>query len=68
MKWMRPEVFYRTVDVYHVQYRARQARAEMEWEQQVVETVINTINHMVGESLAMLINHMYLCCRCTRAI
>ena len=49
MRWMRPEVFYRTVDVYHVQYRARQAGGE--WEQQVVETVNNTITHMVGESL-----------------
>ena len=51
MRWMRPEVFYRTVDVYHVHYRARQAGAEMKWEQQVVETVNNTITHMVGESL-----------------
>ena len=49
LEWMRPEVFYRTVDVYAVYYRARQVGAEMEWEQQMVETVNNTINHMVKE-------------------
>ena len=49
LEWMRPEVFYRTVDVYAVHYRARQVGAEMEWEQQMVETVNNTINHMVRE-------------------
>ena len=49
VRWMRPELFYRTVDVYAVHYRARQVGAEPEWEQQMVETVNNTINHMVGE-------------------
>ena len=49
LEWMRPEVFYRTVDVYAVHYRARQVGAEMKWEQQMVETVNNTINHMVRD-------------------
>ena len=34
--------------VYAVYYRARQVGGELEWEQQIVETVNNTINHMVG--------------------
>ena len=52
VKWVRPAVFYRTVDVYHVYYRSRRGGAgvevEGEWEEQVVETVNNTINHMVS--------------------
>ena len=50
VRWVRPEVFYRTVDVYSVHYRARQESSgvpDLEWEQQLVETVNNTINHMM---------------------
>ena len=49
VRWVRPEVFYRTVDVYSVHYRARleSGRPGLEWEQQLVETVNNTINHMM---------------------
>ena len=48
LRWVRPEVFYRTVDVYTVHYRARTMLGpELEWEQQLVETVNNTINHMM---------------------
>jgi hypothetical protein len=61
LKWVRPAEFYRTVDVYYVLYRGRRqppppaaaavesAAAEEEWEEQVVETVNNTINHMVSK-------------------
>ena len=45
LKWMRPVKFYRTVDVYHVFYRKED---DKEWEEQVVETVNNTFNHMVS--------------------
>ena len=55
-------MFYRTVDVYAIHYRARQAGAEMEWEQQMVETVNNTINHMVGEWLVILAYHLLMQC------
>ena len=58
LKWVRPAEFYRTVDVYYVLYRGRQhdgggrresgMAEEGEWEEQVVETVNNTINHMVS--------------------
>ena len=48
LRWMRPEVFYRTVDDYAVHYRVHKAGAEVEWEVQIVETVNNTINHMVS--------------------
>ncbi|XP_040566309.2 putative receptor-type tyrosine-protein phosphatase mosPTP-1 isoform X2 [Lepeophtheirus salmonis] len=44
LKWLRPKIFYRTVDIYHVHYRQEQSRA---WEKQIVETVNNTINHMM---------------------
>ena len=48
VRWVRPDVFYRTVDVYSVHYRARQDSGPgLEWEQQLVETVNNTINHMM---------------------
>ena len=48
VRWMRPEIFFRTVDVYTVHYRARSSIGlEHEWEQQLVETVNNTINHMM---------------------
>ena len=48
VRWVRPEVFYRTVDVYTVHYRARSRMGvSVEWEQQLVETVNNTINHMM---------------------
>ena len=48
VRWVRPEVFYRTVDVYSVHYRARlDSGPGLEWEQQLVETVNNTINHMM---------------------
>ena len=41
--------YLRTVDVYYVYYRSRRpGDVEMDWEEQVVETVNNTINHMVG--------------------
>lgn len=45
LKWLRPKEFYRTVDVYHVQYKIQGVE---HWEKQVVETVNNTINHMVS--------------------
>ena len=50
-------LIFRTVDVYYVMYRGRslpevvEATPEEEedsWEEQVVETVNNTINHMVS--------------------
>ena len=41
--------FFRTVDVYYVYYRSRRpGDVDTDWEEQVVETVNNTINHMVG--------------------
>lgn len=53
VKWVRPTVFYRTVDVYYVMYRGRasQGGTEQEWEEQIVETVNNTINHMVSNKI-----------------
>ena len=49
IKWVRPHLFYRTVDVYHILYRARKnPGVDLIWEEQVVETVNNTINHMVS--------------------
>ena len=45
LKWQRPQLFYRTVDVYHVFYKKEK---DTEWNEQVVETVNNTINHMVS--------------------
>ena len=50
LKWMRPQLFYRTVDVYHVFYKKEK---ETEWNEQVVETVNNTINHMVSFALPL---------------
>ena len=49
LRWVRPEMFFRTVDVYTVHYRPRPSlgSASAEWEQQLVETVNNTINHMM---------------------
>ncbi|XP_059092018.1 tyrosine-protein phosphatase 99A-like [Tigriopus californicus] len=44
LKWLRPKIFYRTVDVYHVMYRPEDQDT---WERQVVETVNNTVNHMM---------------------
>ena len=44
LKWLRPTLYYRTVDVYNVHYRPEENK---KWEIQVVETVNNTINHMV---------------------
>ena len=45
LRWVRPEVFYRTVDVYTVHYRARTMLGpELEWEQQLVETVNQVID------------------------
>ena len=44
LKWLRPTLFHRTVDVYNVHYRPED---QEKWEIQVVETVNNTINHMV---------------------
>ena len=42
---------FRTVDVYYVYYRSRRpGDGDTEWEEQVVETVNNTINHMVSTS------------------
>ena len=49
LKWLRPKAFYRTVDVYHVLYRQEE---EPTWERQVVETVNNTVNHMVSACTA----------------
>ena len=51
LKWLRPKLFYRTVDVYHVMYKRE---AEDKWEKQVVETVNNTVNHMVSQSFKEL--------------
>ena len=45
LKWQRPTLYYRTVDVYHVFYKKEK---DAEWNEQVVETVNNTINHMVS--------------------
>lgn len=47
LKWLRPKEFYRTVDVYNVLYRVED---NQDWDKQIVETVNNTINHMVGQS------------------
>lgn len=47
MKWIRPTLFYRTVDVYNVHYRPENRE---KWDIQVVETVNNTVNHMVRYS------------------
>ena len=48
VRWVRPAVYSRTVDVYTVHYRARQDTGpQLEWQQQLVETVNNTINHMM---------------------
>ena len=46
LKWLRPKLFYRTVDVYHVMYKQED---QDKWDKQVVETVNNTVNHMVSE-------------------
>ena len=56
VKWIRPKLFFRTVDVYFVMYRGRVhegvqggvVQEEEQWEEQIVETVNNTINHMVN--------------------
>ena len=46
--------YLRTVDVYYVYYRSRRpGDVEMDWEEQVVETVNNTINHMVSAVMLM---------------
>ena len=46
--------YFRTVDVYYVYYRSRRpGDGDTEWEEQVVETVNNTINHMVGILMLM---------------
>jgi len=45
LKWIRPKEFYRTVDVYNVLYRVED---NQDWDKQIVETVNNTINHMVS--------------------
>ena len=46
--------YLRTVDVYYVYYRSRRpGDVEMDWEEQVVETVNNTINHMVSAAMLM---------------
>ena len=49
LKWLRPTLYYRTVDVYNVHYRPEENK---KWEIQVVETVNNTINHMVITKLS----------------
>ena len=42
------------MDVYYVYYRSRRpGDVEMDWEEQVVETVNNTINHMVSAAMLM---------------
>ena len=48
IRWVRPELFYNMVDVYTVQYRVRDSEGKFDWKQQLVETVNNTINHMVN--------------------
>ena len=52
LKWLRPTLYYRTVDVYNVHYRPEENK---KWELQVVETVNNTINHMVITKLSNII-------------
>ncbi|CAB4063723.1 PTPRG [Lepeophtheirus salmonis] len=44
LKWLRPKVYFRTVDVYHVHYRVESTSS---WDKQIVEAVNNTINHMM---------------------
>ena len=51
------------MDVYYVLYRGRTGGvsgqggvAEDEWEEQIVETVNNTINHMVSSSNTSIID------------
>ena len=51
LKWLRPTLFFRTVDVYNVHYRPE---GQDIWEQQVVETVNNTVNHMVRNLMPLL--------------
>ena len=51
LKWLRPKLFHRTVDVYHVMYRRE---GEDKWEKQVVETVNNTVNHMVSQWVGII--------------
>ena len=66
VKWVRPSIFFRTVDVYYVMYRGRvhegapggvvqqqAGKEEEQWEEQIVETVNNTINHMVRETYSV---------------
>lgn len=48
LKWIRPQLYYRTVDVYNVYFRPED---QAKWDIQVVETVNNTINHMVSNFL-----------------
>ena len=57
--------YFRTVDVYYVYYRSRRpGDGDTDWEEQIVETVNNTINHMVGvlmqikSNIVIMINHM----------
>ena len=46
--------YFRTVDVYYVYYRSRRpGDGDTDWEEQVVETVNNTINHMVSNFILM---------------
>ena len=52
LKWLRPTLYYRTVDVYNVHYKPEENK---KWEIQVVETVNNTINHMVITKLSNII-------------
>ena len=53
LKWLRPKLFHRTVDVYHVMYRRE---GEDKWEKQVVETVNNTVNHMVSQRARIIMD------------
>ena len=63
LKWLRPTLYYRTVDVYNVHYRPEENK---KWELQVVETVNNTINHMVITKLSNIITKKPgLCCNFT---
>ena len=61
LKWLRPTLYYRTVDVYNVHYKPEENK---KWEIQVVETVNNTINHMVITKLSKKRGPL-LCCSLT---
>ena len=64
LRWVRPELFYNMVDVYTVQYRVRDSEGRFDWKQQLVETVNNTINHMVNMKQSHTDFHLKFTFRC----